>query len=149
MQKDERSHYARSVARHRRSEGENVSGALILRAESFRKFQIAFDRVSAMIDARDLVVKEAGAFACVAHAKNFMCATDARDECTAQQSLKIERDIGLQLSRLLHPAQQIERDTESATQFVARKNVNVIDVAIAAQQRRPLRINHPVIRALD
>ena len=114
-----------------------------LHAKSFGKLEITFDRMSATIHACDAVVGKSRALAGIAHSENFTCATDARDERTAQQSLKIEGDIRFQLPRFFYPAQQICRNTKSSAQFVTRKNVNVIDIAIAAQKRRPLWINDP------
>lgn len=111
--------------------------------KSFRKLEITFDRMSATIHVCDAVVGKSRALAGIAHSENFTCATDARDERTAQQSLKIEGGIRFQLPRFFYPAQQIGRNTKSSAQFVARKNVNVINIAIAAQKRRPFWINDP------
>src|SRR5205814_6543813 len=78
----------------------------------------------------------------VAHPENFLRATDSGDQRAPEQSLKIKRDIRLQPPRLPHPRQQTAGRAESA-KFAARKNVDMIDVAISAQERRPFRIDDP------
>jgi hypothetical protein len=103
-----------------------------LRAKSFRKLEITFDRMGATIYARNMIIGEPRTLTSVTHSKYFTCAADARDEGTAQQSLKIEGDIGFQLPRFFYPAQQIRRNAKSAAQLVPREKVNVIDIAIAA-----------------
>jgi hypothetical protein len=56
--------------------------------------------------------------------------------------LKIQRDIRLQPAGLPHPRQQTPWRAEPA-KFAARKNVDMIDVAISAQERRPFRVDDP------
>src|SRR6266853_1762166 len=52
-----------------------------LGAGKFGQFEVALDRVFAPIHFDDAAVKEARAFAAVAHSINLFRATDPRDEC--------------------------------------------------------------------
>ena len=56
--------------------------------------------------------------------------------------MKIECDIGAEAARFLSPTQEIEGGA-GAAKVSARENVDVIDVAIAAQERRPFGIDDP------
>ena len=111
--------------------------------KSFGKLKVAFDGVGATIDPRNVMINESRTFARITHSENLARTAGASDEGAAQQTLKIERRVRSQQSRFLRPAEQVCRKLKAAAQFVAWKNVNVIDVAIAAQERRPLGIDHP------
>ena len=56
--------------------------------------------------------------------------------------MKIEGKLGSNFSRLLQPRPQASRRAEAA-KFTAWKNVNMIDVGVAAQERDKFGINHP------
>src|ERR1041385_1691951 len=111
-------------------------------AGALRQFEITLDCMLASIDFRDAMVKPARTFACVAHSINLFRAADFSDQRAAQQPLKIESKIGLKLSRYLQPRPQTARRTEAA-KFTARKNVDMLDIGISAEQRGEFRIDHP------
>ena len=83
-----------------------------------------------------------GALAGIAHAVEFSRMTDLANEGAAEQSLKIERDIWLEPGRLVQPWEEMARHAEAA-EIAAWKNVNVVDGAIAAQERSPFRVDDP------
>ena len=82
------------------------------------------------------------AFATIAHSEYLFCAADARDKCASEQSLKIEREIGPQLSGFFEPRHHAHWRAKSG-EILSRENVDVIHVGIASQQRREFRIHHP------
>ena len=63
------------------------------RAKRFGELEITFDSMGAAIHARDPIVSEPRAFTGVAHSENLARPAGARDECTAQQPLKIESSV--------------------------------------------------------
>src|SRR4051794_21094015 len=71
------------------------------RPRAFSQFEVALDGVLAPIYFCSLMIKPARAFARIAHSEDLLCAADLGDERAAEQSLKIEGKIGLQLFRLL------------------------------------------------
>ena len=87
-------------------------------------------------------VKETRAFAAIAHSINLFRAADPSDKRAPKQSLKIECEIGTQLSGFFEPRHHANRRAESA-KFTARKYVDVIDVGTSPQERREFRIHHP------
>ena len=109
---------------------------------AFRQLYIAFHRMRPPIDLGDAMVKPARAFAPIAHSVYFSCPADFCDQRATQQSLEIERQIGPQHVGCLPPPHQIPCRTETA-EFAAGKDVNVIDIGIAAEQWREFRIDHP------
>ena len=113
-----------------------------LGAGTFRQFQISLDGVFAVLDFSNAVIEPARAFARVAHSVNLFGAADFSDERAAQETLEIECEIGTKFSCLLQPGQQTCRRAQSA-EFTARKKMNMIDIGISAQERRPFGINDP------
>src|SRR5260370_35143077 len=103
---------------------------------------MALARVSAAIHCGGLAVERTRALAAIAHSINLFRAADPRDECAPQQSLKIECEIGSQLSGFFEPWHHADRRAESA-KFATWKTMDVIDVGISPQQRREFWIHHP------
>src|SRR5438477_4845559 len=93
-------------------------------------------------DGRDLLIEKAGTLARVTHAIKSCRMTHLPDERAPEQALEIERDIRLQASRLAQPRDQVLRHAE-AGKLTARENVDVVDRAVAAEERGPFRIDHP------
>src|SRR2546425_12730221 len=87
-------------------------------------------------------VKETRAFAAIAHSINLFRAADPSNKRASQQSLKIECEIGTQLSGFFEPRHHVNRRAESA-KFTARKYVDVIDVGTSPQERHEFRIHYP------
>jgi hypothetical protein len=83
-----------------------------------------------------------GTLAGIAHAVEFSWMTHLSNEGAAEESLKIERDIGLEPGCLVQPGEEMARHAEAA-KVAPWKNVNVVDGAIAAQERSPFRIYDP------
>src|SRR5260370_5963851 len=106
-------------------------------------FKIPPDRFSPPIHFGGASVKETRAFAAIAHSINFFRAADPSDKRAPKQSLKIECEIGTQLSGFFEPRHHANRRAESA-KFTARKYVDVIDVGTSPQERREFRIHHPL-----
>src|SRR5437867_73868 len=96
----------------------------------------------ALIHLRGLPVKESRAFAAVAHSINFFCAAHPRDERAPEQTLKIEREIGLQFASFFQPRPEPDWRAQSG-EISSRKNMNVIHVRISAEQGRELWIHYP------
>ena len=94
------------------------------------------------IDRRDVLIKKTRSFARVAHAIKFSRMTHLADERAAKQALKIEGDIRAQTARLAQPREQVLRHAK-ACEVTARENVDMIDRAVAAQERSPLGVDHP------
>src|SRR5205807_1001354 len=111
-------------------------------AKSFGQFQAAVDGVGPAIYRRNVMIKQARAFAATAHSPKISRMTEAPDHRASKQALEIERDIRPQRPRLFQPRQQTRRRAQPA-KISTRENMEVIDVRIAAQQCGPLRINHP------
>ena len=65
------------------------------RARALGQLYITFDRVRATIDLGDAIVKAARALARIAHSINFSRPADFCNQRTTQESLEIERQIGL------------------------------------------------------
>jgi len=64
-------------------------------ARALGQLYITFDRVRATIDLGDAIVKPARALARIAHSINFSRPADFCNQRTTQESLEIERQIGL------------------------------------------------------
>ncbi len=111
-------------------------------AETFRQHQITIDGVIAPVHARDLVVEPARAFSSIAHSEDHLRTTDFCDEPAPQQSLKIDSGVGPERAGLHYPGEEITRSVEPS-ELGAREDVDMIDVWIAAQKRRPFGINDP------
>src|SRR3954462_14245323 len=111
-------------------------------AGEFRQFQVTLHRVFAAIDPGAARIKKARTLARVAHSKNFPGAAGAGNNCTPQQALEIEREIGLELLCLLQPRAKTDRGTD-AGEIAPGKNVTMVNVGVAAQYWRPFGINDP------
>jgi hypothetical protein len=68
--------------------------------------------------------------------------THLPDKRAAEETLKIERDIGLEAPRLAQPRKQVRRHAE-ATELAARKNVGMVDTLVTAQERSPFGVDDP------
>ena len=112
------------------------------RARALGQLYITFDRVRATIDLGDAIVKAARALARIAHSINFSRPADFCNQRTTQESLEIEREIGLQQFSCPQPPKQIPCRTEPA-KFATGENVNVIDIRITAEEWREFRVDHP------
>jgi hypothetical protein len=112
------------------------------KTKCFNELQVTFDRMSITIDARGMMIKKVGTFTRITQPIKLICATDSSDECTAQKALEIERNVWSEPAGLLQPWQEILQPAK-AGEFSSRKNVHVIDTAIATQQWRPFRIDNP------
>ena len=110
--------------------------------EEFDQLEIALDRVRIAIDRCDLLIEEVCAFPGIAHPAKLARMTDAANQCAPQQTLKIERDIGLEPARLLQPGKEMIRHPKTP-KLTSGKNMDVIDTPVAAQQRRPFGVDHP------
>jgi hypothetical protein len=112
------------------------------RDKNFGELQVTLDGMRAAIDLRHAIVKPTRAFAAVTHSENFARATEPSDQSAAQESLKIEGGIWMKLARLPRPREEAARCAQS-TEFAARKNMDVVHIAVPAQQCCPFGINHP------
>src|SRR5436190_18144229 len=110
--------------------------------KGFRQLQIAVNSVRASIDFGDLMIKQARTFAAITHSPNLSRLTDATDQSAPEQTLEIESNVWTQHFCFSQPWQQTAWGAQAA-KIAARKNVNMIDIRISAQERRPLRIDHP------
>src|SRR5207248_2030806 len=98
--------------------------------------------VFAPIHSRDFGIKEARTLTRVAHPKNSFRTANFGNECAAEKALKVQRDVRLQPACLPHPGKQTAGRAESA-KFTARKNMDMIDVAISAQEWCPFGVDDP------
>ena len=96
----------------------------------------------AAIDFGRAVIEQARTFAPIAQTDQFFGTADSSDQRAPQQSLKIEGQIRTKLSGLFQPGPQAGRGTETG-ELAPRKDVNVINILIAAQKRCPFRIDQP------
>lgn len=112
------------------------------RASALSQLDITLDRVCPAIDFGDTIIKPTRTFPRIAHSINRLRAANFRDQRTAQETLKIQRKRGLQPAGLLQPREQAPWRAEAA-KFTSRKNVDVVYIRIAAQQRHEFRVNHP------
>src|SRR5437016_3777226 len=100
-----------------------------LRAGELGQFKITLDRVFAPIHFGGAAVKETRAFPRIAHSENLFRAADPGDERAPEQSLKIERDVGPNLSGFFEPRHHADWRAQSG-EIAARKNVDVVHVGI-------------------
>ena len=110
--------------------------------ERLDQLEIALDGVFLAIDLGGRLIEKARAFTGIAHPAKPCRMTDRSDERTPQQPLKIEREIRAQPAGLAEKGKEMARHSE-ARELAAGKNVNVIDGAIAAQERSPFRVDYP------
>jgi len=108
----------------------------------FRQLHRAVDGVRIPIDFRDPMIKQPRTFAAITHSPKLPGVADATDQGAPKQALEIESNVWAQHFCFLQPGQQTAWCAQAA-KLTARKNVDMIDVRIATQERRPLRIDHP------
>ena len=89
-----------------------------------------------------VIVKDSRALARVAHPVEIARVAGAADQGAPEQALKIKSRIRLQASSLPHPGKEARRHAEAA-ELTPGENVDVIDAFIAAQKRRPFRVDDP------
>ena len=112
------------------------------RSEKFGELQISIHRMVASLDTRNVMVEKFRAFASVAQSIDFLRSADFCDKGTAQQPLKVDRNIRADGSSLAPPGQNIGRRAETL-EVAPRENVDMIDIGISAQERGPFWIDHP------
>jgi hypothetical protein len=75
-------------------------------ASTFGELEIPVNGMAAAIDSRDTIIKKARTFAPIAHPVDFFGAAYLCDQRTAEQSLKIEHQLGSDGPGFLQPRQQ-------------------------------------------
>src|SRR6266850_989982 len=96
----------------------------------------------APINFRDPMIEQPRTFAAIADSPKFSRAADSTDQSAPDQTLKIESNVWAQHFCFSQPGQQIAWRAQTA-KLAARKNVNMIDVRIATEEGRPLRVDYP------
>ena len=94
------------------------------------------------IDRNSVLIKEMRSLAGVIHSIDLARVTHPRDERAAEEALKIKDDVGAQAAHLAEPGKEMLGEAEAA-EIAPRKNMDMVDALVAAQERRPLGIDDP------
>ena len=98
--------------------------------------------MGAAIDRNSVLMKEMRALAGVIHSIDLARVTHPGDERATEEALKIKGDFGAQAAHPAEPGKEMLGEAETA-EIAPRKDMDMVDALIAAQERRPLGIDDP------